>query len=609
LAAAAVALAGIAAVLIVALMIALGAGAFRRPLLAFLASRFERPIAVGSLRVELWSRHPRILAQHVTIGNPSWVAAGDMARIERLTLVFGVPGFGGAGLESIVAEGTTLELVRDDSGRANWQRYDPESGRLGKGIPLLRELSALDIHLELDDELRHLHFDGMVSARGPRQTLATSRLHMEAKGSLNGRPADLELNGDPLESVHRDTPYAFDLVAQSSGARVNLHGTLPAPFDFNVMTGSFAAAGADLADLHYLTGLSLPHSGAYRLTGSIERRGTHSRFDQLKLTTGQSEIAGSLSTQRENGGRPPRRTLLQGTVRAAVLHLADFGARAAGQGSEPPVATPPRMFSDAPLNAAGLRRRDVRLRIEAARVDVGRTQLHALSGQLKIDQGLVDADARGEVMQGSFEARLTLDATKQVPAADLRARFENLQLATLAHEQAQPPLSGLLQARIDLTGQGDSLHQVAAGANGTISLTLPHGSIRASLAELAGVDLRGLGLVVARSKRETTVRCASAIFEAHDGTFTANPIVIDTDPVVIRGEGVIRLDTESLDIALRGEPKDARVLRVDAPLRLRGTLLRPSFAVQIHDSSVKLFDPGHGKNVDCESLVAAGSNR
>jgi uncharacterized protein involved in outer membrane biogenesis len=292
------------------------------------------------------------------------------------------------------------------------------------------------------------------------------------------------------------------------------------------------------------------------------------------------------------------------------VHLADFGARAAGRptsGRAAPAAAPaaaPRVFSDAVLNAAGLRRSDAQVRFEATRVEAGRTAVHSLSGQLKIDHGVVTiTDVRGEVMQGKFEARLVLDANPPVPAADLSVRFTDLQLASLVHEQQEAPLSGPMQVRVDITGHGASLHQVAASANGSVSATLPHGTIRASLAELAGVDLRGLGLAVARSKRETTVRCAAATFEAHDGTLTAKSIVIDTEPVLIRGEGVIHLDTESLDLVLRGEPKHTRLLRIDAPLRIRGTLMRPSVAIQTHDSSVKLLDPGNGKSVDCDSLA------
>jgi uncharacterized protein involved in outer membrane biogenesis len=595
------------------LVLLLDAGFLRGPLLAYLGAHYERPIRIdGAVQLKLWSRHPSIVAQHVSIGNPPWVAAGEMARIDRLSVVFAGLLFGhGTVLESLALEGTTLHFLRDDKGHANWQRFDPDKGIVGKGLPVLRGLTAADAHLTVDDQVRHLQFDGTISVQQSPQAAEAAGLHIQGDGQLNGRATHLELSGDPLGGVRRDAPYAFEFKEQSSGSTIDLRGSLPQPFDFNLMDGTFEAAGADLKDLYFLTGVTLVHTRDYHLSGSIERRGTHTRFDQLKLSTGQSDVAATLSIQAEGNtgvarGSPRPRSQLQGILTAGVLHLADFGARAtqapgtAASGGQ----SAPRLFSDTALNSAGLRRSDAQVRFEAQRVDVGRTTVQSLSGQLKIDHGVLTIPAlRGKVLQGSFEARIELDANQDLPAAQVSMRATDLQLAALEHPQGDPPLEGLMQLRLDIRGRGASLHQVAASANGFVSVTLPHGTIRASLAELAGVDLRGVGLALTRSMRATAVRCAQAAFDAHDGTLTAHSIFIDTEPVVIRGGGVINLDTESLDITLRGEPKDVRLLRLDAPLLVRGSLTRPTVAIQTHDAAVRLIDPGRGKDVDCASPI------
>jgi len=597
--AAAVALAG----LVLLLPSALDAGYFRAAFVRYLEARFDRQIRIdGPLHLQLWSHHPRIVAQQVAIGNPPWVAAGEMARIGRLTLVYGAPGIGqGAALESVTLEGATLHLMRDAMGRANWQRANPATTQ-GKGLPLIRELSALDAHVLLDDQHRHLQFDGIVSAKGLRQA-AERRLHIEGKGQLNGRPATFALDADPLDTVSREVAYAWVFSEESSGSRLEVHGSLPRPFDFNLMNATFDASGADLKDLYHLTGVTLINTGVYRLTGGVERRGASIRFTQLRLTTGQSDLGGTLSI--ETNGRP----VLDATLSAGLLRTSDFGARAAGRG--PLTDAPPRVFSDAALDPAALRRGDVLLQFSARRVDVGRMALQSVSGRMKIDQGVVTiAPLAGDFLQGKFDARIRLDANKDVPAAEASLRFSGLQLSALDHEDpdhkdAEASLEGLMQARIEFSGQGRSLHQVVATANGSINAELPRGMIRASLAELTGVDLRGLGLALTRSKREVAVRCAAARFQARDGTLTAQSIVVDTEPVLITGEGNIRLDTEELDLTVRGRPKDLRLMRLDAPLLVRGTLARPSVAIQTHAGSVKLIDLGSGKNVDCTALLSA----
>jgi AsmA family protein len=595
-----------AAVLVLAgvgalLPVALDAGYFRPALIRFLESRFNRQIRIeGRLQLQLWSHSPRVVAEQVTIGNPPWAPPGEMARIGRVTLLYSAPGFGhSAELESVTLEDANLHLERDAAGRANWQRVDPTTTH-GKGIPLIRELSAADVHVLLDDQRRHLQFDGIVSAQGLRHGPAPRRLHIAGKGQLNGRPATFDLSADPLETARREVPYAWEFSEESSGSRAKVHGFLPRPFDFDLMNASFEADGEDLKDLYFLTGVTLVNTGAYRLTGSVERRAASTRFTQLKLSSGQSDLRGSLSIETVNG-----RPQFDAALSANLLRTADFGARAAGRG--PPPDAPPRIFSDAVLfNPDALRRADTRLRFNAQRVDVGRMSLQSVSGQMKIDHGVVTVTPlTADFLQGRLEARIRLDANKDMPAAEASMRFADLQLSALNHKDPQAPVEGLMQARIDITGQGRSVHQVAATANGTVNAEVPHGMIRSSLAELAGVDLRGLGLTLTRSKREAAVRCAAASFRANDGTLTARSIVVDTEPVVIRGAGSIRLDTEQLDLTLRGEPKDLRLLRVDAPLLVGGTLARPSIAIQTHAGSVKLLDRGAGKDVDCASLLAA----
>jgi hypothetical protein len=123
------------------------------------------------------------------------------------------------------------------------------------------------------------------------------------------------------------------------------------------------------------------------------------------------------------------------------------------------------------------------------------------------------------------------------------------------------------------------------------------------LAELTGLDLRGLGLLITKSKKEAVVRCGVASFQAHDGLLTAETLIIDTDPVLITGDGTVQLATEAIDLTLHGEPKGTRILRMQAPVLIQGTLKHPSMGIQGHDSRLKLIDRGHAKDADCAALM------
>jgi uncharacterized protein involved in outer membrane biogenesis len=238
-------------------------------------------------------------------------------------------------------------------------------------------------------------------------------------------------------------------------------------------------------------------------------------------------------------------------------------------------------------------------------VEAGRMTLSAVAMKFTNDHGdLTITPVSAEIMGGRLSAEIKIDARKEIPTVRLEARIDDMQLGQIPRKEPGPPaIEGPLTLRINLTGRGKSLHDAAASADGTVVASLPGGMLRDSLAELTGIDLRGLGLLLAKDKKEVQVRCGIASFQAHDGTLTAKNFVLDTAPVLIAGEGFVRLETETLDLILRGYPKGVRFFQLRSPIVIHGTLKSPSIGIQARDSKLVLMDPGKEKDADCESLL------
>jgi uncharacterized protein involved in outer membrane biogenesis len=253
-----------------------------------------------------------------------------------------------------------------------------------------------------------------------------------------------------------------------------------------------------------------------------------------------------------------------------------------------------------------LRHGEALVNFHAHRLDVGRLPLSEVGAKATIDHDVLTvAPLSAQVLGGTGTVYLRLDATKDIPAASADLRITNLQLGQIDHKDLnQPPIEGLMQARITITGAGRSVHQVAASANGTVKLQVLQGAIRESVAELTGIDLRGLGLLVSKDKQEVPLRCAFADFKAQYGTLIAQRLLLDTAPVLITGDGQIHLDSEALDLVVRGHPKSVRLFRLRTPVLLRGTLAHPSVDIQGSKSVLVLVDPGKAKDADCAALLA-----
>jgi uncharacterized protein involved in outer membrane biogenesis len=603
--------------------LALESGCFRGPLIHYFASVSGRPLAVGgSITLRILSLHPRVIAERLSIGNPPWMPPGTTAEIGKFTLAMAIPWFGQSlAVEDLEMEGATLHLQRDAEGHSNWRR-NPPGIRGSGGLPLIRRFSMPGAHVELDDARRHVRFQGTVSAHEAGDPAVLRPLQIEGKGQLNGRPATFQIDGAPLAAANRATPYHFTFIERSGDSRLSGSGFLPRPFDFTELYTDFEAVGGDLKDLYFLTGVTLVHTGSYHLTGNLARRGRISEFRDLVVTSGKSDLRGGVTIETTSG-RPNFRADLT----SQLLRLADVGARAAARSAAPGApntADPLLLLSDASLKPTTIRRSDGVVNFQVQRLEGSHLSAETIAGKLVIDKGvLVIAPLTGNVLDGRFAARVRLDATSDTPAAEVDLKMTDLQLAQLFHKTgAPPPIEGLLRVRIAVKGHGSSLHQVAASSNGTVTAVIPHGSLRAALAELAGFDLRGLGMLFTKSERRTAVHCGVASFGAKDGTLKAQSLVLDTDAVLITGDGSIHLDSEAVDLVLHGYPKGVRLMRLRAGVLVSGTLAHPTPGIRMGNAAAQtteaisgvaltplasvlaFVDPGLAKDADCAALLA-----
>ena len=585
------------AVLVVLTAVALDAGYLRGPLLKALAAHTDRPIRVdGPLSAHIFSRNPRLVAERVTIGSPPWAPHGDTAEVGKITVVFAAPHLGQELIiDRLQIENATLHLFRDVMGHANWQLRNPDQNA-PRALIIIRSLSMMDAHVLLEDAQKHRQFDGTVSAHDVDQ--GEVPLRIEGKGQMNGRPVNFEISGDPLRTASRARHYAFKFTERSSGSHLVANGFLNQGFDLRSYDATFEASGADLRDMFYLTGTKLIDTGSYHLSGSLARRGYTVSFTDLAVKSGQSDLHGSASIDSAKG-----QFNVAADLNSQFLRLADFGLRAADRDPEP--ASSELLLSRAAPDPAALLRGKAAVQFRALRVEAGHTILSDLAVKLTNDHGeLTITPVSAELMGGRLSGEVKIDARKEIPAVHLEVRINDMQLAQILSKEPGPPaIEGSLAVRINLTGRGKSLHDAAASADGTVVASLPSGMLRDSLAELTGIDLRGLGLLLAKDKKEVQVRCGIASFQVHDGTLTAKNFVLDTAPVLIAGEGFVRLETETLDLILRGYPKQVRFFQLRAPIVIHGTLKSPSIGIQAHDSKLVLMDPGKAKDADCESLL------
>lgn len=611
---------------------------FRGPLERAASARLHRKVEIaGDLNVNLWSWRPSATIDGISIANPAWAKTPKLGTIERLRIrVRLVPLlWGKLDTRVLAVERPNFALVADAQGRKNW---DFSEGRASPpmNLPPIQKFVIRDGRLSYDDAKRKVRFQGTINAR--EQLGADNRgFQLLGRGTINGAPFRAEVTGGPLLNIERTKPYPFDAEIRAGDTYVTAHGAVPKPFDMARFHLNATAHGPDMAELFPLTGVALPNTPPYSLRGRLQRDGFVWKIDDIGGRVGDSDLAGHLKVTT---GRA--RPLLEGDLRSNSLDFDDLGAVfgaapkvGPGETASPEqVATAQRMvaqqriFSDAPLDVSRMRAMDADVSYKALSIRDTPIKLNAGAVRIRLDNGLLTADPlRLDLPRGRVDGQVILNARDAVPRTDLDLRLSNARLESLIPMSfnGAAPLMGPLVGRAKLRGSGDTLHKTFGGADGQVTVVASGGQIQKGIAELMGVNvIKGMGLL---NKNDTTeLRCAVANFRAENGVLRADNIVLDTGPVLVKGDGVVNLDTERMSLKVRGHNKKFRFVRVLLPVTMKGSLMAPKLGVEPGAAIAQgagglalgsllsplaavlpFIDPGLAKDANCVGLVSAAA--
>ena len=674
----------------------------RGPAAHMLSADLHRQVGIAALHGSLWG-HPHVHVTGFTVSNPAWAGGGQMVSIKRIDveLRFWPLLRGQIVLPKVALIQPDVRLVRLADGRANWEfTSNPESEKAKEkanqpmSLPLVHRLIIQSGKLNARDDMHKVTFDGTIDAGGTNspasgvpsttakvvkakaqsQGASPSSAKQQAsrvaadtgtgfkllgKGELNHKPFTLRVSGGPLVWAQTHKPYPFDVQMLASDIRASARGVLPQPFDLTHLDVTLSLSGKDLADGYYLTGVALPNTPPYSLSGHLHVVGTKYEFTDVKGRLGGSDLGGLITMKFVGGGYPA----LTADLTSHSLNLADLGPVFGGSAPTPKeeaqaqhakghpskakaehalakgVATgltaksaekkvPPSQFllPTSKLQVDRLRGMDATLHYRADEIKSQNLPLKKVDLQLRVKDSVLRIEPFAFTLpEGTVAGTAVIDAREQVPTEQLDVRLTHVQLAQFHTKgTTNPPFKGTLVGRLKVHGEGDSMHAFASTADGTLSIVVPHGQIEQAFAEFAGIDVaRGLGLLLKKDQKQAEVRCGVADFEAQDGVAKVQQVVFDTTPVILTGLGDIDLRNERIKMQLTGQPKKFRFAVLRTPVEIRGTLSHPAVglkgsklatqgaaaavlgAIGTPLAAVAAFvDPGLNKSADCQQLLA-----
>jgi AsmA family protein len=421
-------------------------------------------------------------------------------------------------------------------------------------------------------------------------------------------------------------PLKMHLNATVGRANLVFNGSAADVAHLSRLSGRFTLHGPSLAAVGDPIGVTLPTTSAFHTDGVIVKQGSTWRVVIDDATVGASRLNGAFSY--ESGRRVP---LLSGRLGGTRLMLVDLGP-ALGTPSKAPAAvvpsagasasiptstprstsksiTPPaskkstvptkgksRVLPDRPFDLAALRAMDANVLIDISDVDLNTALLEPLRPlhvRLTLAGGILtlhDLDARTAAGQLTGDLRLDGRGSTALWNADLK--WDRLRLERWIHQAradgAPPFVSGRLNGRATLEGQGHSTAEILASLKGHARAELHDGAVSHLAVEFAGLDLaQGLGMML-KGDDVLPVQCGVADLVAEGGVFRPRVMVIDTSDSAIWVDGSLSLATEAMDLHAVVMPKDFSPMSLRTPLRVRGTFADPEVSLEKGPIGLKL---------------------
>ncbi len=241
------------------------------------------------------------------------------------------------------------------------------------------------------------------------------------------------------------------------------------------------------------------------------------------------------------------------------------------------------VFTDQPLFPAWLGALTGSVDIEIASLDMGGNQYRSVRVPVRLGSlGITVSGGTAGFANGDLTFSLVQDAKQ----TSINIRGKEIDAGAVAG-LASTAVTAPFEFEIMVVGSGRSLHEIAASANGTITVDVQSGRIADVDLRRAGQDLFSLmlsGLNPFRGRdRITALDCAKAHLDIVDGVVNAERLFgMQTTAIDIVCGGILNFESEHVDIKCHPEQgmdwRSERSSLVES-LHINGTFLQPKLGV------------------------------
>lgn len=559
-----------------------------------------------SVRVPLTvriSRQPALVAEGVTLTNAPWGSRPELARVRKVTMFLDLASLllGEVKAGRLLLEGADIIIERNEAGDTNLEMLPPPEGsgphpgenrsfklKPNPPFPWVGTIEVRDSVLTIVEGAGRPPVvlevaNATLKSNAPNQTLQIdARFASPQAGAF-----DLTGTAGSFDGWLRGLPGNIDLQGGFAGGKISIKGSL----GLKGTNLQVTSEGPDIAAFAPYVRLPLPSGGPYSITAKATTLRNTFKVEVPSLKVGATELSGEALFRADRHGVPN----VTVNVDASKVDIAGLRAVSGPPPTGPPVAQR-RFFPTMPFQASWLGRSTL-----AVTVRVG--EVVGLTG--KVQNGaitLVSSDTRftlraaASIGPGSAGFDLVYDAAGRVGQATLTATASRVSLQDLS---ALLGLNlGLQESVADfdlrLRGGGRNTRDALNAASGTIEMAVAKG--RWPTEGLAGIPAESQRLLAANDSG-AAFNCMAGRFDVSGGVANLRRFVVDTPRATWVGGGFVHLRSETWELILAPETREAQGGLLAVPMRLKGGTGRPTVGALEPVLSRLLTGPGVPQSV------------
>ena len=552
------------------------------------SAKLHREVRIGHMDVHL-SRQPMVVLNNLSVADPADdPAKGALATVDEFDLQ--VDAMSILHHQLVIPEirfaHPVMELHRYGNNETNYAFTSGGASTTASAPPEVQQLIVENGRVHLDDKV--LKSNVTLTIDTPESD-GKRTLRIDAKGTYAEQPITGRfIGGSVLSLQDAKNPYPVDLDLRNGTTHVAAKGTVQDPFHFGGANVTLLFQGDDLSKLYPLTGVPIPPTPKYKLTGGLDVIGQDIRFKDFSGEVGDSDLEGTIIVT-PGKERPFVKADVQ-SRRVVLADLAGFVGSKPG-GEDVKSSTPAQrqakakeetsgpLFPTTPIDLPKVRAADIDMHYVGKHIESKSTPLDNLDVQLDIDNGAIRVHPLKFGMgQGTIAINLALNGQANEVHAKGNIDVQHVDLKRIMDDINPFKGQGIISGHADMETVGNSPAAMMANGNGAASLSMRGGNLSALLQDLGGLEVGRAIYRLLGASEQTPINCMVADVGLGKGTLSTKTFVLDTGEENLYLSGTINFQTQNMDMKLSSEAKHFSILSVKAPIDIDGPLRSPSIA-------------------------------